>query len=57
MFDRRNVVGRGGEVSVYEGHFGGQAVVVREVVKPQRFWRSTAGQKIIKVIVIVCQGC
>jgi len=57
MFDRRNVVGRGGEVLVYRGHFGGQAVVVREVVKPQRFWRSTAGQKIIKVIANVCQGC
>lgn len=49
-FDRRNVVGRGGEASVYSGDLHGRKVVVREVVMSASYWRSPAGKKMIKVI-------
>jgi hypothetical protein len=49
-FDRRNMVGRGGEVSVYGGDLNGRKVVVREVQMPRWFWSSPAGQEVIKVI-------
>ena len=49
VFDRKDVVGKGGEALVYRGDFNGRKVVVREVVMSERDWRSAHGQKIIKV--------
>ena len=49
-FDRMNVVGKGGEVSVYSGDLKGQKVVVREVVMSPSYRSSPEGKKIIKVI-------
>lgn len=49
-FDRRNVVGKGGEVSVYKGDLKGRSVVVREVVMSTSYRSSPEGKKIIKVI-------
>jgi hypothetical protein len=51
-FDRGDVIGRGGEASVYRGNFDGQGVVVREVVMSRSSWRLPAGQNVIKVIAI-----
>lgn len=49
-FDRRDVVGQGGEATVYRGQMDDQSIVVREVVRPLKAWRSSAGRKIIQVI-------
>lgn len=49
-FDRGDLVGKGGEVSVYGGNLNGVRVVVREVAMPRRFWGLPAGQEIIKVV-------
>jgi serine/threonine protein kinase len=51
-FDRGDVIGKGGEASVYRGNFNGQRVVVREVVMPRSSWGLPAGQKIVRVIAI-----
>ncbi|KAF8307627.1 hypothetical protein DL93DRAFT_1999098 [Clavulina sp. PMI_390] len=52
-FDRKDVVGRGGEATVYRGHLTednhSRPVVVREVVLPPRDWKSTLGRKVIRV--------
>lgn len=50
IFDRANVVGKGGEATIYSGHIKNQRVVVREVVMPREFWRSPDGKMVIKVI-------
>lgn len=47
------MVGRGGEVLVYRGHFDGRRVAVREVVMSQSDWNLPEGQEIIKVAVNV----
>jgi serine/threonine protein kinase len=49
-FNRGDLVGRGGEASVYAGCLNSQKVVVREVVMRRNFWRSPEGKKVIKVI-------
>lgn len=49
-FDRRNVVGKGGEVSVYSGDLKGRKVVVREVVMSTSYRGSPEGKEIIKVV-------
>ena len=50
VFDRKDVVGKGGEASVYSGDLNGRKVVVREVVMSQTYRRFPAGKNIIKVI-------
>lgn len=50
-FDRGNVIGKGGEATIYSGFMNNQSVVVREVVMPRNFWPLPAGRQIIKVIV------
>jgi hypothetical protein len=52
-FDRRDLIGRGGEVLVYAGTFRGQKIVIREVAKPRSFWATPAGQETIKVFVLM----
>lgn len=49
-FDRRHVVGQGGQVTVWEGRMKNQQVVVREVVRSDSDWKSIKGKKIIQVI-------
>lgn len=49
-FDRRDVIGQGGEATVYRGQMNGQLVVVREVVKSEEEWNSPNGRRIIQVI-------
>ena len=49
-FDRKDLIGKGGEAAIYSGHFAGQRVVVREVLMPRKNWCLQAGQNIIKVI-------
>ena len=49
VFDRRDVIGKGGEASIYSGNFIGQRVVLREVVMPRNYWRSPTGRNAIKV--------
>lgn len=53
-FDRRDVVGQGGEATVYRGVMNSQPVVVREVVRSLKEWRSSGGRKIIQVISVSC---
>ena len=55
VFDRKDVVGKGGEASVYTGDLNGRKVVVREVVMSQAYQRSLSGKNVIKVI--TTQGC
>ena len=52
-FNRRDVIGRGGEASIYSGEFNGQKVALREVVMPQTYWRAPAGRNAIKVITVI----
>ncbi|KAF8304957.1 kinase-like protein [Clavulina sp. PMI_390] len=51
-FDRKDVVGRGGEAIVYHGYMveGNQPVVVREVVMPTKEWKSPSGRKLIRLV-------
>lgn len=51
--DREELIGKGGEAHIYAGVFAGQKVVVRDVVMPQRFWKSPAGQDTMKVIALI----
>ena len=51
-FDRRDVIGKGGEVSVYQGTYKGREVAVREVVMPRSFWCLPDGKDSIRVILI-----
>lgn len=52
VFDRDDLIGKGGEVQVYAGSFRGQKIVVREVPKSRSFWNSPAGKETIKVVVV-----
>lgn len=52
-FNRGELVGKGGEASVYAGQLNNQKVVVREIVMTRDFWRSPEGKKIIKVTAIL----
>ena len=52
VFDRGDLIGRGGEVHVYTGKFNGQTIVVREVPQGPEFWKSSAGRDTIKVGVL-----
>lgn len=51
-FDRKDVIGRGGEAVVYRGRMGSQNVVIREVILSPRQWREPVGRKVIQVILI-----
>lgn len=48
-FDRKHVIGRGGEAIVYRGQMNKQKVAVREVVMPPKDWCSARGREIIQV--------
>ncbi|KAF8301388.1 kinase-like protein [Clavulina sp. PMI_390] len=54
IFDRKDVIGRGGEATIYRGRLmqGGnfQSVVVREVVLPPREWHSPLGRKVTRLV-------
>lgn len=51
VFDREDLIGKGGEVQVYAGSFRSKKIVVREVPKSRSFWNSPAGKETIKVVV------
>ncbi|KAF8312065.1 hypothetical protein DL93DRAFT_2138789, partial [Clavulina sp. PMI_390] len=44
-FDRRDVIGRGGEATVYRGLLEERTVVIREVVMARREWNRPLGTK------------
>lgn len=48
-FDRRHVIGQGGEATVYRGRMNNERVAVREVVRSLKDWYSPDGRKIIQV--------
>ncbi|KAF8309230.1 kinase-like protein [Clavulina sp. PMI_390] len=49
-FDRRDVVGRGGEAIVYHGQMVGRKVVVREVPMSTVEWKRPRGRRIIRLM-------
>ncbi|KAF8301399.1 hypothetical protein DL93DRAFT_2160894 [Clavulina sp. PMI_390] len=53
-FDRKDVIGRGGEATVYRGSYLDETmtrpVVVREVVMPPRDWISPLGRKVTRLV-------
>ena len=56
VFDRDDLIGKGGEVHVYAGSFDGQKIVVRDVIRPRKFWTSLAGRDLMKVGMLVCHA-
>ncbi|KAF8306920.1 kinase-like protein [Clavulina sp. PMI_390] len=53
-FDRKDVVGRGAEATVYRGRLmhgrHSRQVVVREVVMPPKEWESPSGRKVTRLV-------
>ncbi|KAF8312094.1 hypothetical protein DL93DRAFT_2082453 [Clavulina sp. PMI_390] len=49
-FDRKNVIGRGGEATVYRGQMMERAVVIREIIMPPRDWNRPLGRKVTQVL-------
>ncbi|KAF8317568.1 kinase-like protein [Clavulina sp. PMI_390] len=49
-FDRNDVIGRGGEATVYRGRMAGRTVVVREVVMAPWEWKGPSGRRITQLI-------
>ncbi|KAF8312064.1 kinase-like protein [Clavulina sp. PMI_390] len=49
-FDRRDVIGRGGEATVYRGQMLQKPVVIREVVMARREWNRPLGRKVTKLV-------